>query len=470
MKQLIILVVGVVLLLASWWILGLIMGAPSGPAKLILPTDPNDKPALIRSAHQLWRATPDYYDSAEVLAFLGRLCDSLDRNQWRAVTAASFFAWENQRGIVGSRGLLTQLNAKLLPRFANEGTLADLEGLIRVANTGAFDAAPINALLEGIVSAPLPASGYDDTRASEVIAASIRIRDLKRAKMFLGKLKWTEGASAEAKAPVGHVHAIVDLCLAVDAGKYDFPAVVREWSSQGEGIVGRTALRPVLEEVGLLLLQTTEPSKGSRIAEHFTASAGVPDAESYWSRVVARIIPGCTQGDEIKNNNLGILIVAYGKKFEKPDFAFVTWMNIAELTLKEAPEDPLRSVALFDRALAAAQTDDQRIQAVQKVVAGCMKVLEFARARKAWAQTSALVKLPESKRKMDALQEELKKKEAADRERVVKQEKAIDLDRRRGRLQAMKDKLSAAKRSGRPAEELVAIEQVIKDLQKDVIE
>ena len=470
MKQLIILVVGVILLLASWWILGLIMGAPSGPAKLILPADPNDKPALIRSAHQLWQATPDHYESTDVLAFLGRLCDALDRNQWRSVTAPAYFAWENQRGIVGSRGLLTQLNGKLLPRFANDGTLADLEGLIRVANTGAFDSAPINTLLEGVVSTPLPVSGYDDTRASEVIAASIRTRDLKRAKMFLGKLKWTEGATAEAKASVGHVHAIVDLCLAVDAGKYDFPAVVREWASQGEGYVGRTALRPVLEEVGLRLLQASEPAACARIADHFAASAGLTESESYWNRVVARIIPACTQGDEIRNNNLGVLIEAFGKKFEKPDFAFTTWMNVAELTLKEAPEDSLRSVALFERALALARTDDQRVQAVQKVVAGCMKVLEFARARKAWERTSALVKLPEAKRKMDALQDELKKKEAADRERVVKQEKAIDLDRRRGRLQAMKDKLSAAKRSGRPAEELVAIEQVIKDLQKDVIE
>jgi len=466
LKHLVILAAAVIAILGAWLVLGLMSGSTGSTVALIIPTDQTDKISLIRSAHQLWKAKPNYYDSQKVFDLIRLLDEQLDDEQWRAVSAPVFYAWENHRAVDSVRGLLVLRNKTLLPRWTRAGTASDLEGLVRAANQAAFDAAAINEALGNAAAVPVQADGYEASRISEIVAASIRARDLRRAKTYLAQLHWGEGVPGEARVPAEKVNTVVDLCLSVDSGKYDLVGVVRAWGGQ-DSVMGRTVFRPILEEVALRSMQGRQ---GPRVADLFADSANEEKAEAYWDKVIVRFIPRCAEGDETKNGNLSSLLVAFGAKYKRPDFAFRIWMKVAALAVKSSPEDPLRAVLLFERALSMAVTDAHRVAAAKGAAEGYAKALEFRKAVEVLQQIGSQLHGDEEEKEFGILLEEAKKKEKADQERVAKQEVAIDLDRRRGRLQAMKDKLVAAKRSGRPGDELRAIEGVIHTLEKELTE
>jgi tetratricopeptide (TPR) repeat protein len=468
-KPLAILLGAVLFLLTAWWLIGRGFHGPQGPAPLILPSDPRDKPGLIRAAHQLWRATPDYFDPAAVFAFIQRLNDSLDDDQWKAVSSPVFFAWENHRKMVSRRPALTALNVALLPRWIRSGSMSDLEGLIRVANEKSFDSGSIDTVLQTLATAPLPPSGYDGSRFSELAAAAIRIGDFKRAKAYLKMIAWTAGTEEDLKKPAALVADIIELCLLAETGRYNLPAVVQAWDAQGADAIGRTALRPVLEDIALRALRGTE-NPGASILPLFEASQSVEGADGYWDRVVGRFMPNCLDGNENKISALATLSSAYGARFERPDYAFRLFMKAGPMIEKSSPGDPLRAVRLFEVAAAVAPSDAGLAEATRRAAAGQMKALEFPRARKGVESALAKVKDSEAVKALQALLEEVLKKQKADDDRVAKTRKEIDLNRTQNRLSGYKDRLAAARKAGRPQEELESLQRVIKILEKEITE
>jgi hypothetical protein len=461
----------VLILVASWWLFGRGLGRPPGPAKIVLPANVNDRPALIRAAHQLWEAEPGHFDAVQCLAFLKLLNDSLDDAQWRAVEAPVSFAWRNHRGITWIRGTLVTLNEKLLPRMVRAGSMADLEMLIQCSNERTFDSAPIDKALSEIAKAPLPKAGYSGSRFSELVAAAIRAGDLKRAKAWLAGLSWEEGTPDNAKAPAARVVAIVDLCLAGLSGRFDLAAVIREWQGQGDDAIGRTALRPVLEQVAARAIRGQNGDAPLlRIEDLFAQGSEEAGAEEYWDRAILHSYPDLVDAVDVTVTRVAVLLRLYGARFKKPEYEYDTWMKVGDQIVKSSPGDPLRAVKYFDRGAQSATSDARRVAAAKKSSAGYLKALEFEKAKGAAQVVSDAVTEEAARKEMDLLLADIRKKLLADQARVAKQKQAIDLDLRRGRLQAMKDKLSAAKKYGRPQEEIRAIEAEIKVIEKQLTE
>jgi len=470
-KQLLVLVAGVLVILGAWWLVGLFGKSATGPAQLVLPADLNDKPALIRSANQLWNAHPGYYDSAACIGLLARLAESLDDQQWRAVTSPVFFAWENLRTMTEVRGSLSSLNQKLLRRFASNGTTYDLNGLVRASNAKSFDAAAINAALDAIVAVPLPPSGLEGTRLLDLVVASLWAGDVPRAKGYLSSVRWESAPGADATSFLDRLKSMIDVTLAAANGKLDGLAMVRCWQEQGASPAGRSVLRPILEGLALQVMETSDPlGAGIKPTDLFAASAAEPGAEHFWNRIATRFVGSCAQGSEMKNANMAGLLARYSEKFKKPDYGVPFWMKAGTLVLTHFPGDPLRAVKLFERALAASLTDAQRIEAIRNIVPACLKAQEFLKARSVVEAGLARVTDAAIKKELEALLADVRKRTTADEARVELQKKSIDRDLRRGRLQNMKDVLVEARKSGRPPEQLQALERAIRDLEKDVTE
>jgi len=470
-RQLIVLTAGVLLIVGAWWVTNKVAGQPPEPAKLALPPDQADKPALIRSAQQLYWARPGVFDPLDVIAFLRRLNESLDDNQWRAVSAVAFFAWENQRASVPTRVALSKLNETLLRRFARCGSISDLIGLVNHANENAFDGVPINSVLDELTDDAVGKAGYDEMRLSELIAATVFVRDLKRAKGYLGKVKWEPEAPPEAKATVELWTAAVNLCESAERGLVDLPPTVRTWHSMGAFALGRSVFRPVLEEIALRLLDTWE-GRGDKpkLDEIFSSSAAEVGGEGYWNRIVERYGPSCITASGAKVDNLATLAAAYGSRFKKPAYAYQVWNKAAEANAKSSPQEPLRTVEFLERAFVAAPDDARRTETLKEISRLTLKAKEYERARKRIEAGMSSVSDPEFKEKLADLLSDVKKKVAEDNRRVDQYQKDVDLDRRRGRLKIMREYLAKAQKDKRSPEAIRNIEEKIRELEKDVTE
>jgi hypothetical protein len=470
LKHLLWLAVAVAAMVAAWLVFFSSRPGPQGPVPLVIPKVLNDQHALVRSAHQLWKATPGYYDSFECANFIKLLAENLDDQNWAAVSAAAYFAWANLRSITEVRSRLLQVDEVLVPRFARTGSVTEIEGLIQTSNARMFDRDLINRSLREVLSSPVPATGFSGSRHEDYIAAAIRLDDLDRAREYVAKVVWPKELGPEARAGLDRMVSVIDLCSKGRGGVFDLPQVVRLWQSYASDSTGRRSLRPVLENIGYKSIWEDSREARDRGLAMFSGSASEEGAQGYWERILQKSVSPLLSAGTNQINGLANILNEYGTRFRLPAYSCQYWLQVGKTQAKETPNDPLRAVLFFERACASADRDENRLSATKGIVDGCIKAYEFARA-KTWVEDSlSRVKDPKIKLELTALFDQVAKKMAEDRARVAKQEKAIDLDLRRGRLQAMKDKLAAAKRSGRPSDELVAIERAIRELQREVTE
>jgi hypothetical protein len=344
--------------------------------------------------------------------------------------------------------------------------------MIRLANTNAFDHAAIDGALSAASQTPVAVGGYPTSRLSDVVAAAIGVQDYSRAQEYLARIRW-EGDSAPAELPaeIRRTNEVIVLCQASEKGQFDFSAAARLWQAFEDGPVERTVLRPAVEGIALRAMNGFDPiAPKLPLEEYFMKSVGQAGGVGYWGDVLGRFVHFCTLGDEAKNGTMGLLLPRYEAHLKKPGYAFETWMKAGQKTAQAAGQDHVRAVKLYERALAAAPSDESRVRALKGIVSGYLKANEFPRARKAAEQALGSIKDVSFLGEAQALLDEAKLKCAEDDVRVAKQEKAIDEDRTRGRLKNMKDMLVQARKVGRPSDELRAIEKAIQDLERRIAE
>lgn len=471
MKHLIMLLAAAAIIVVSWWLIGEISHRRDAPPTIQIPQNLADKPGLIRSANQLWDAKPDYFDSRQVATFLKLLVQNLDDDSWRAVSGAAYFAWSGLRGSPSVRPQLLELDESLLPKFVGSGALPEIEGLVRIADEKAFDSLKISQTLEKYVAVPLPPGSFPGSRQEEIIASSIHVNAYPRAEQLMGKLVWSEGGDAADKSSLARLKYVIDACRPSPTGARVLSRNVEAWSICGGDIVGRLLLQPNLEDVALAVIDSFEQSPASpKLTETFSETATIPGADPYWSKVLYRTVPGLVGATAARISVVARLTHEYSSCFKKPTFEFLLWMKTGTLTEQWRPNDPIRAIGFYERSRSVAVTDTHRVLVAQKLIALCGKAYEFTQGRTIAEETAKAVTDPEQAKAAALLLQEAKKKEEADLARVKLQEKAIDLDQRRGRLQAMKDNLAAAKRAGRPPEQVQAIQTAIKDLEKRLTE
>lgn len=471
MKHLVMLLAAATVMVVAWWVIREISGRRPDPHTIYIPQNPADKPGLVRSAYQLWDARPDYYDPAQVASFLKLLAQHLDDDSWRAVSAPSFFAWGHLRGNAAIRPQFLEMEDLLLEKFLKTGALQEVAALVRMAEEKAFDTVKLTAALEKHVLAPLEPGTFPESRQELIIASAIRANALEKAALWIGKLSWNGPETPEDKNAVGRLSAVLGYCRPQKTGNRLLSKGVSAWQSASTDIVGRDLLQPNLEELTLAALDGFEATPASPvIGESFGESVTAPGADPFWAKVLSRTIPSLVKGTGARISVVAELTRLYSTRFKKPVFEFQFWMKVGALAQQWMENDPLRATEFYTRARSAATTDLQRVLVAQKLTALYSKANEFPTARTIAEETEKAVADPEQKKSAALLVADARKKESADLVRVQLQEKAIDLDRRRGRLQSMKDNLSAAKRSGRPTEQLQAIEKEIKTLELQLTE
>jgi hypothetical protein len=340
---------------------------------------------------------------------------------------------------------------------------------MRAANEGSFDTTKLNEALLQAVEAPLPPAGWAGSRAEALAVAALVVDDITRTQDYLAKFKGSE--SPGVAAGLQRLNGILELREKFKTGRPELDALIKTWNAQGEDLLGRQSLRPLLEGLASgLVNENSTKVVPLNIGEYLTGTAAAPGAEEFWTRVLASMVPSLMTASDPKTNDFGVLAGLFEILFKKPGYAFTIWMRAAELQATTTPLDPTRATSFYERAWAAAINDEQRVRSAKLAIAGYMKVYEFVRARAVADATAKDLKDPAQKKLLDPVLAELNEKESKDAKRVAVQEKQIELNRRQGRLQNMKDLLVRAKRDKKPTEEIQALEQAVRDLEREVSE
>ncbi len=471
MRQVLALVAGVVVLLLLWVLFGLIGPSQDAQAHLSLPKDPKDRSSLLRSAHQLWRAKPSYYDPVRCAALIEMLVAGLEDDQWRAIASPVLFAWEQLRGDPAARESLAKLGNKPFDRAARSGSITDLETMIRIAKTHSTDRAAIQKVFDSLASEPVGSTGFSGAPLSRLLGAAVRAKEFERAKELLSLAKWGEPVRVEMETASSRTRTMLDLCLAAEAGRFEFPKIVNSWVEQDGGQVERTVFRNALESIALGVLGKYDPVKPLlSLSDFYSTSMEVSGGALYWEKVISRFLESSVLGDEAKNGAVGVLLDLHEVRVNRPGYAFDFWEMAAARSRRLHPNEPIRAVRLQERAFVAARSDAARLTAFREILSGYAKAKEYGRARAAGVERLPAIKDPVLNKEAALLLEGVQKSFTEERARAVKTEKEIEQDRRRGRLNTMREMLTHARKVGRPAGEIEAIEKSIKEIERQVTE
>jgi hypothetical protein len=204
-----------------------------------------------------------------------------------------------------------------------------------------------------------------------------------------------------------------------------------------------------------------------KIGEWFEKSAAESGAEALWERVFVKLDQRMLSAGNAVVLDASGLARAFQERYSRKGFEYAFWMRVAERQSNATPDDPTRTTAFYDRARIAAVTDEQRVRAFQSSAAGYLKMLDFEGVRKSADETAAAVQDPALKKELEPILADIAKREAADRDQVSRQEKSIEMDRRKGRLDRMKELLARSRKEEKPPGQVRAIEQALRDLEKE---
>ncbi len=466
MKQVLILGALALLLVSAWALFG--PGFTPAPkfAPLVTPENPADAPALVRSAHQLWKAWPGHYDSAQVLALLKLLTERLDDASWRAVSAPAYHAWSQHRGIAALRPALIELNKAFLPKLLRAGTLSELEQLIRAAAVGGFEIKQIQQAMDDLIAQPLGPEGLPGSRAELLLVACLRANEPQRAKDYAAKLR-----PSDIPGPAAWILEAADLALKSQAGHFAIQPLIAAWHRLESEDLGRAQVRSVLEQlcVGEIADRAEKPGAPPALPL-FEVSQKDVDALPYWTNVLQRSLWELHKKSDAFLIRFEALLKAYAGAYAQGAFAYEAWFKAGEAQFSSDQDNWLRPVAFYERALAVAPSPDLRLKALKKIAEGYQNSNEFSKARAVIEKLLPEFEKSPQLKELNALLAGVKKLEVADAARVEREKKLIDQDRRRGRLQNMKDQLIRARKEGREEAVVRALEKAVKDLEHDVTE
>lgn len=471
MKRLIYLLGPALVLIGIWLITGPLSSGVRAPsfALLEIPAEAADKPAIIRSAHQLWAATPNHFEPVSCVKLMRRLTEALDDGEFRTVMAALTFAWGQHRSMVDVQPQLAELNALFVPRLCSLGTPEEIEKLIRAANENSADSTRINESLLASVRRPSEVP-YVESRLAVIVGAALRCEDLTRAKKYLLEASHIEGLHEEVKASVSGMLTVVETCTHSLGDGVDFHRVVAAWQALSEQRFGRHAGRELLENSAQRVVRASFNNRaGAKTDQPMLESSDAPFADSFWDTIVRRFARTSRgQGDEVRI--FGALAAAYGRKFMKPDYECNAWLLLTENGPDDPSKDPLWSLDFFKRALAAAPEDSIRVRAIRGMAENYLRSKTVLGARTEIEEALRRVKSEKEKAAFGPVLEDLKKKEAAERLKLAQIERETEVARVRGQLQFMKSELAKAKQQKKPLEDIASIERVVKDLERQASE
>jgi hypothetical protein len=470
-KQLVILVAVVIVLVGAWLIVRGV-SKPSatetgtGFAVLETPADPTDKPALIRSAHQLWNASSGRYEASRVDGLIRLLHDALDDQEWRAVSAGVTYAWLGLRQVVAYRAKLSQLNERLLDRIVRVGSMSELEDLIRVANNNSFDAERIDQALNGSF---LPGGRV---RSMELVTAAVRFGDWNRARAWLDRLSSHPEATEDDAAFAARMGSVVDVgrMAAVDR-KYDLPALIAAWAwIDGDPVVARWT-RSVLLGIGMKALHADPEKRGGwKDPELLSRTAGMAGARSFWDKVIARLQLEVAKDIYADIPRLEALAKTYGGEYGMPDFAARVWLRVTELGAERWWGNSLWVVEHLKRALATVNDEALKTVIIQRMVDQFLEAREYGRAREFVDRIVKEIKGEANLKTLEPLIADVRQKDDADKARVAKEKQIHERQRLQGQLKYMQEQIERARRQGRTPADILSMENVKQELEKKLTE
>jgi hypothetical protein len=469
-KQLGLLIIAVVVLLGAWLVFISIQKNPESPfATLDIPKDPINKRAVVRSANQLWKATPGYYDPARTVALIKLIHGALGDDEWQVVSAPVVFACENLRKTKGAELELAGLDGMLLSRFERRPTLHEAESLVRAGNAKGPSAARINPALERLVTLPRE-GGYAGSALSFLVAASVACEDFGRAAKYLDTPSRDVAMPEADRAWVGHIRRSIDICISAQNKNFEIPAAIDEWRGTAQDALGRSVYRPALVNVGYLAAESlqTDPARRKAVELMEKTTAGAPE---YWHEVIERVITSVLAGSTDDVPLLSALAAAYERDHKKTDYAAGAWYRVAAREELRHPDLLLWAADPLERALAAAHSPNLVGDIARLLSKVYLASKEFTKARQAVER--ALGRLPADSaavKELSTLLIDLKTKEADDLARVAKEKKEIERRRLTGQLDHMKQQLETARKQKRSEQDIRSIESTIKEISRRVDE
>ncbi len=408
------------------------------------------------------------YRSEDCVGFLRRLSTSLDDVQFRPVTAAAFFAWNNVRSTSEVRGMLADVNPVLQERFARTASIAELQSMVLIANQKGYDSAAIDTALSGEAGRSVAAGNWGESRAGLLSVASLGAEDFGRAKRYLQETKWEEPETPEDRQSVTRLLHIVALLEGSRKGIWSPVETVGAWQSLSNSGVARTSVRPVLEK---LAFQGLKPAAGTKAPGDFVReTAKESGAGDFWERVVLRSYGWILDGTTQNVSDFESLVHAIQTSFGRTGVESQAWTRAAGKIRDRYPDDAGWPARYFEKAAATAPDDSARATAVNELAACYMKAREFAQARRAVESAKLQVQDEKPAKILDETLKEVLKKEKEDLGRVAKAQKMVDQDRLRGQLDFMKKQLATARTQMKPSEDIQSLEQIVKQLERQLTE
>jgi hypothetical protein len=460
------------LLIGTWYLLRIPDPERGRPryAKISLPKDLADRPALIRSAHQLWWVNPgQHHDPAECLEVLGILERQLSEGEWTAVLAPVFRAWGALRGNISVRESLLTQTPRLATRFFRLGTMSELEELLRWSRQKSFDAQAISRAAGEVF---LRRAEGGEQRSLELICAALRIEDHERASDWIADLLSDDTASDHARFLCEKLSNVIRAgSVLTDRKKYDIQVLVGTWGEvEGTSIAGKW-IRPFLLKLGLLALRA-EPAewKGTRCGELILETSTIRGSEGYWERILREVVADVARDIYEEIPRLEQAAVGFAKAFKRPEYPTQAWWQVARLGSEKWWDNPLWVVAHLERALRTALDDPSRAGICKEISHLFKEAREYEKSRLVLEQCVSQVSDALVRQEVSLFLEDARKTEEADRKRVAKERQENDARVLKGQLAYAKEQLKRARAQNRPAEDLASLQALVKTLEKQLLE
>jgi hypothetical protein len=484
MKYLAILAGAVLLIISVWLIIGRHQGGgdptPAGrvvlengvPLEKLDSSNLRDSLAVQKGAHALVHASRNRSQAAECVGYLNTLCDSLVDPHWNTASPEILTAWDHLRGYPEVEGALAALEPKMIARWTRSGTVNSLESLVKISIQANRTGDRVKTALDTMAQVPI--RGYQDSRPALLVVASLRAKELGRAKGYLAAVVWDSTAPESEKSLHGWVSRAVDDALRAQSGTPDMASVVLHWNeAKKEGAskdpLCREAVVGLLLNIGTAQVRSLALSEdGGQLAQLVKQSATQAEAAVYWASVIRELQDSSTDSASVKTGLLAPTLKAYSLAFERSNLESETWITLAHRDAEQKKRQLHQRVQCLDwmrRALAAAPSDDLKVDIIRELKKAYSDLHEYKTGHEVVNEALASVSDPDKRGSLQSLVKDLEQEELSEGRRVQETTQKIEQSRLSGQLAYMKERLQEARKSGKPADDINSLESMVKDLE-----
>ena len=455
----------VVLLLIVWLLVG--PGTPAAPSvELRIPTDLQDRPALVKSAKQFIDFDPNPKNVALGVQLLATLTHGLTEAEWPQAAHDVFVGWTRIHQTAGSQETLDSVAGALLERLGAHLEPAALEALLRSATTRNVYTPRIDAALDRVASRPIRA--YEGSRVAALVDAAVLAGDFKRASRFLSRCEFVPEASDEARAPAIRMARILDHFHRAGAGRAEMAVVVQDWSASASQPTARAALLGAGMEIA-------KPGKASSdfgpLKEAMARTRGEAGAAQYWKDVIEAYLASLPKiGQYAQTTVLEALAREYAAAFQDASYESLFWQKLGEANQEKHIAEAMWRIECLLRAARTAPEEARRLEFLRRSTAELVAVHNPARGREEVERLAPGIESAEGKAKVASLIDHLRQKEAEEKALLAKAKVESEHYRIQGHVDSLKFQLAQMKQSNGAPEVIRSLEQRIKDLEKKLTE